>query len=80
MRAERRRIYEFLALASDEARELESWDLTKPGIPAEQSKGFFRKGVSGDWERYFHADARRWFKEEAGDLLVELQYASDDAW
>ena len=43
--AERARIYEFLSLEAREARSLEKWDLTEPGIPNEQSQGFFRKGM-----------------------------------
>jgi hypothetical protein len=43
--AERNRIYEFLALDVTAARELESWDLTLPGVPQDQSAGFFRKGT-----------------------------------
>jgi hypothetical protein len=37
-------------------------------------------GVSGDWKQYFHDDAKRWFKEEANDLLVELNYETSDNW
>jgi O-antigen biosynthesis protein len=79
--AERRRLYEFLALDPREARALAAEDLTLPGVPKERSDAFFRKGVKGDWEQYFHADARRWFAEEAGDMLELLQYVGKgEAW
>jgi hypothetical protein len=39
-----------------------------------------RKGVSGDWRGAFTEGDRRIFKEEAGDLLVELGYEKDHDW
>src|SRR5215210_1953532 len=39
-----------------------------------------RKGVAGDWRGAFTERDRRVFKEEAGDLLVELGYERDDGW
>jgi len=77
---ERRRLYEFLALDPAEARALAAEDLTLPGVPKERSDAFFRKGIKGDWEQYFHDDARQWFKEEAGDLLLALGYVEQKNW
>ncbi len=40
----------------------------------------FRKGVIGDWKRYFTEEHKRVFKEIAGPLLIELGYERDEAW
>jgi hypothetical protein len=39
-----------------------------------------RKGISGDWKKVFTDRDREIFKEEAGDLLVELGYEKDRDW
>ena len=39
-----------------------------------------RKGVSGDWREVFTERDKRIFKEEAGELLVELGYEDDLGW
>ena len=46
----------------------------------EDPYSFFRKGVAGDWERYFTEADKRVFKEEAGGLLIRLGYERDDGW
>lgn len=46
----------------------------------EDSSSFFRKGVAGDWRSFFTEEDRRIFKQEAGDLLIELGYERDDRW
>lgn len=46
----------------------------------EASGEFMRKGVAGDWRETFTERDRRIFKEEAGDLLVELGYEKDLDW
>ena len=46
----------------------------------EDPASFFRKGVAGDWRDVFTREDRRIFKEEAGDLLVELGYEKDSEW
>lgn len=48
----------------------------KPG--EEDPTSFFRKGISGDWKGVFTKEDRLAFKEEAGDLLVELGYEKDN--
>ena len=50
----------------------------RPG--EEDATSFYRKGVSGDWKGVLTKEDRRAFKEEAGDLLVELGYEKDDDW
>lgn len=46
----------------------------------ESSGAFFRKGISGDWREVFNERDREIFKEEAGELLVELGYEKDLNW
>lgn len=46
----------------------------------EDPSSFFRKGVAGDWRNFFTEKDRDIFKEEAGDLLVELGYEEDNDW
>lgn len=46
----------------------------------ESSGEFFRKGISGDWRGVFNERDKKIFKEEAGELLVELGYEEDPSW
>lgn len=46
----------------------------------EDSSSFLRKGVAGDWRRVFTARDREVFKEDAGELLIELGYERDNDW
>lgn len=46
----------------------------------EDSASFLRKGVAGDWQNVFTEKDKRIFKEEAGDLLIELGYEEDNNW
>ena len=46
----------------------------------EDPTSLLRKGVSGDWRDAFTERDKRIFKEEAGDLLVELGYEKDHGW
>jgi hypothetical protein len=46
----------------------------------EDPTSFYRKGVSGDWERVFTREDRQTFKQEAGDVLIDLGYAEDHDW
>lgn len=50
----------------------------KPG--EEDPTSFYRKGVSGDWKGVFTSEDRRAFKQEAGELLIELGYERDADW
>ena len=40
----------------------------------------FRKGISGDWRKYFNEDHIRVFKDLAGQLLVALGYEKNNDW
>jgi hypothetical protein len=81
---EARRLFGFLGVDSratvarpcvDKAR-FERWSKgRKRG--AEDSSSFFRKGIVGDWRNFFTERDESIFREEAGDLLVELGYDSD---
>jgi len=46
----------------------------------EDSSSFFRKGVAGDWRGFFTEEDRRIFKQEAGELLIDLGYEKDAGW
>lgn len=73
----RRGMYEFLGLDPAGAMPLSHESGTLPGTPAGNGIG---KGEVGTWSRYFTQEAKQWFNEEAGDLLVELGYAEDMNW
>jgi len=40
----------------------------------------FRKGVSGEWAKYFTESHRKVFKDLAGHLLTKLGYEEDNDW
>jgi hypothetical protein len=40
----------------------------------------FRKGLIGAWREFFTAEHRRAFRDEAGDVLIELGYEKDNCW
>jgi hypothetical protein len=46
----------------------------------EDPGAFNRKGVAGDWREVFSERDKRVFKEDAGELLVELGYEEDAGW
>ncbi len=72
-----REMYAFLGLDPDEARPLSHETGTLAGTPAGHGIG---KGTVGTWEAYFTDQVKRWFNEEAGEMLVELGYAEDMNW
>lgn len=85
--ADAERLLEFLGADADEeivrecvrAASFENWtDGRERG--QEDSSSFFRKGVAGDWKNVFTEEDKSIFKQEAGDLLVELGYEKDDNW
>ena len=77
---ERAALYEFLALDPTEAAPLSTDTNTRPGFEREDPTRFYRKGRVGDWRIHFTPSAKRWFLDEAGDLLVRLEYESDNRW
>lgn len=42
--------------------------------------GTYRKGVSGEWKRYFTEFNKEIFKQTTGNLLQELGYENSDDW
>lgn len=74
--AQRRRMYEFLGVNPDDAAPIDANPLAKPGFDGKGQgpTSFYRSGKRGDWETYFTPNARRWFMEEAGEMLVTLGY------
>lgn len=46
----------------------------------ENIKSHYRKGVSGDWKNYFSEEHKKIFKEENGQLLIDLNYEKDLDW
>jgi hypothetical protein len=46
----------------------------------EDPSSFYRKGVAGDWRNHFSEEDRRVFKEEAGELLIQLGYEKNSGW
>ncbi len=77
----RRGMYEFLGVDPERAISIEQGEDTSPGFTRQEDpSGLRRKGVVGDWARYFNDDVRRWFNEEAGQTLVALGYERDQDW
>lgn len=73
-------MYAFLGLDPREAEPPARESRTLPGFEKEDPTSFFRCGAVADWKNYFTDDVRRWFKEEAGDLLMQLEYEKNDQW
>jgi hypothetical protein len=40
----------------------------------------FRKGTIGNWQQYFTEEHKRAFKQEAGQILIDLDYEQDERW
>lgn len=74
-------VYRFLGLDPDEAKPVGSRAGTKPGFDrAEDPTSWERKGQPGDWIEKFTPQARAWFKEETGDMLVRLGHERSTNW
>lgn len=78
--SERASLYRFLGLDPAEAAPVSTATRSAPGFEAETPGAFFRKGAVGDWKSYFTDDARKWFKQAAGDQLIALGYEKDGSW
>ncbi len=77
---ERDKMYRFLSLDPAEAEPLTTESGTLPGLKTDNHQSDKRKGEVGDRATYFTDDAKRWFKESAGEAMVQLGYASDMNW
>jgi hypothetical protein len=76
----RRTMYEFLRLDPDEAAPISQESRTAPGFEKDDPMSFWRHGQVGDWKKYANDDFTGWFKDTAGEVLVELGYEKDDQW
>lgn len=45
-----------------------------------KKSGTYRKGKPGNWGEYFTDENKSLFKEQAGDLLIQLGYEQDNNW
>jgi hypothetical protein len=75
---ERHVLFEFLDVDPQRAAKIRG-DL-KPGFGTERPTEFLRKGAVGDWKNYFTEDTKKWFKEEAGQTLIDQGYADSMDW
>jgi hypothetical protein len=73
---QRARLFEFLGVDPSRCSAIEG--VLSPGFKKERPNEFLRKGAVGDWKNYFTADTTKWFKEEAGDELINQGY--DEPW
>lgn len=74
-------MYAFLDLEPSEAATLSGESRTAPGFDRpEDPASFYRRGEIAGWRDYFSPEVSTWFKEEAGDLLIELGYEQDSNW
>jgi hypothetical protein len=76
----RKAMYEFLGLDPKEAAPLGKETKTTPGFDQEDPTSFWRHGRIGDWKRYSNDSFKQWFKDSAGEVLVELGYERDGNW
>ena len=53
---------------------------TTPGFDEEDPTSFWRHGRIGDWKRYGNDRFKQWFKDAAGEVLVECGYEKDGNW
>ena len=77
---ERLAMYEMLGVDPAAAEPLTAESGTKPGLQTDNHTSDKRKGIVGDWMNYFTDEAKGWFKDEAGEVMLELNYESDDRW
>lgn len=77
---EREAMYHFLGVDPAQAEPLTAESGTKPGLQTDNHRSDKRKGIVGDWMNYFTDQAKAWFKEEAGEVMLELDYESNNRW
>jgi len=78
------KVLNFLEIPHNETfiEKLQSTQLKKPvNVKESIAKGDTkRKGIVGDWKNHFTEEHKDYFKEIAGDLLIELGYEKDYSW
>ncbi len=75
---EREKLFEFLGVDPSKAARI-TGDL-KPGFKKERPSEFLRKGAVGDWRNYFTEETKSWFKQEAGEPLIQYGYETSMDW
>jgi len=78
--AQRAAMYRFLDLDPALAAPMSEEGLTAPGFKHDRPDLFHRSGKAGDWQKYTNDNFRRWFKEEAGEALIEAGYEANNNW
>ncbi len=76
----RRQLFELLGLDERDAEAGSHATRTLVGFDHESPTLFYRKGAIGEWRTFFTDEQKRWFKEEAGDVLIRAGYAKDANW
>jgi len=79
--SEKNKLYNFLGVDPRKALSTDSFSM--PGFDMEHKENptsHYRKGIVGDWKNYFTEENVRWFKEEAGDALINLGYEKTNEW
>jgi len=74
----RAKMFDFLGVDSAQAQPLD--ELTTAGFPTEDVRSHYRRGAVGDWRKYFTPTVADWYKEEAGEQLIEEGYEQDLDW
>ncbi len=75
-----RAMYEFLGVDPEEAGPLSKDTRTTAGFEQEDPTSFWRHGQVGGWKKYSNDRFKQWFKDAAGEALVEFGYEKDGNW
>ena len=46
----------------------------------EDSQHHYRKGIQGDWVKYFSEENKKYFKRHFGQMLIDLGYEKNSSW
>ena len=69
---QRARLFEFLGVDPKRCSPIQG--NLRPGFEKERPNEFLRKGAVGDWKNYFTSETTKWFKDEAGEELINQGY------
>jgi hypothetical protein len=75
---ERNQLFKFLDVDPKKAAKIHGH--LKPGFKEERPSAFLRKGSVGDWTNYFTKQNKEWFKEYAGNQLIQYDYETSFDW